>query len=520
MASLTHVSMWSEAEHEWRKITASEAARLYPGGTVSANSGLFVCELCGQYVILTNGRKNVRYFKHNAYDTCKDCPERTIGLSSSVDYIAEEHELPIRLSNITRNDFELEIGLLYIPISILQMQKQQQIIIQPLGVSEKPYIYSFERLNSESITYLYVGTTPAYKYVITSSEELRTFWPRFVNGIDDSGSIFDQKTGKKVVDGAEVQVGKAYYLLCPQYLYQSYPSIEVRKLCEKKMSYGTWYIYEVQATAYKKDAARFFFDFRCRLTETPVSIQPVWPIYVETPYVIRHRANQLFLHIRGKTDITTKVYPETPQASFLCPNGKSQVISLTCKNHQHMISVGRSKALLYTYLWKENMDETTSKPIIEVTDKKGNTIEDGSQYLLPEGGLLSISAPFDGTVILKKNNIIFEKRNLKGGCRLELDDIQVGVEIKIFQGLDLVWSVYYEHKQYGLMPDETAVLKTLDALGGKMIPVTRSIGSAVNQLKNYPKLKRWVYKKIKLGNIPEDAFRYLKRFLIDLKLKQ
>lgn len=197
MASLTHVSMWSEAEHEWRKITASEAAKLYPEGTVSAHSGLFVCELCGQYVILTDGRKNVRYFKHNAYDTFKDCPERTTGLSTSVGYIAGEHELPIRLSNITSSDFELELGLLYIPASILQMQKQQQVIIQPLGVSEKPYIYSFERLNSESITYVSVGALPAYKYEITSSDELRRFWPRFVNGVDGFGSIFDQKTAKK-----------------------------------------------------------------------------------------------------------------------------------------------------------------------------------------------------------------------------------------------------------------------------------------------------------------------------------
>ena len=51
MASLTHVCVWSE--HGWKKITANEAARLHPGGTVSAASGLFMCELCGQYVILT-----------------------------------------------------------------------------------------------------------------------------------------------------------------------------------------------------------------------------------------------------------------------------------------------------------------------------------------------------------------------------------------------------------------------------------------------------------------------------------
>ena len=48
MASLTHVCMWSD--NGWKRITAEQAARLHPGGTVSAHSGLFMCELCGQYV--------------------------------------------------------------------------------------------------------------------------------------------------------------------------------------------------------------------------------------------------------------------------------------------------------------------------------------------------------------------------------------------------------------------------------------------------------------------------------------
>ena len=47
MASLTHVCMWSE--NGWKRITAEQASRLHPGGTVSAHSGLFMCELCGQY---------------------------------------------------------------------------------------------------------------------------------------------------------------------------------------------------------------------------------------------------------------------------------------------------------------------------------------------------------------------------------------------------------------------------------------------------------------------------------------
>mgnify|MGYP000208243886 CR=1 FL=1 len=53
MASLTHVCMWQN--NGWKNITADEAARLHPGGGVSAHSGLFMCELCGQYVLLTDG---------------------------------------------------------------------------------------------------------------------------------------------------------------------------------------------------------------------------------------------------------------------------------------------------------------------------------------------------------------------------------------------------------------------------------------------------------------------------------
>lgn len=69
MASLTHVCMWSK--NGWRHISAEEASKLHTGGTVSAHSGLFMCELCGQYVILTDGDIRVRYFKHSAYEKAK-----------------------------------------------------------------------------------------------------------------------------------------------------------------------------------------------------------------------------------------------------------------------------------------------------------------------------------------------------------------------------------------------------------------------------------------------------------------
>lgn len=53
MASLTHVCVWSSKG--WTHITPEEVARSHPGGSVSARSGLFMCELCGQYVRFVDG---------------------------------------------------------------------------------------------------------------------------------------------------------------------------------------------------------------------------------------------------------------------------------------------------------------------------------------------------------------------------------------------------------------------------------------------------------------------------------
>ena len=144
MASLTHVCMWSE--HGWKRITANEAAKLHPGGMVSAASGLFMCELCGQYVILTDGEKNVRHFRHKISEKSKDCPERTFGPSVCMTYNVKEYELPIKICNITDNQFDLELGLLYVPQSILQERKLQYVVIQPLESQDNQYTYVVVKL--------------------------------------------------------------------------------------------------------------------------------------------------------------------------------------------------------------------------------------------------------------------------------------------------------------------------------------------------------------------------------------
>ena len=106
MATLNHVCMWSG--RGWTPITAEKAAGLHPYGTVSAKSGLFMCELCGQYVTLIDGDRMVRHFRHSAAEKSKDCPERTFGAGYVVYYKSNEYDLPLRLVNISPKPYAVQ----------------------------------------------------------------------------------------------------------------------------------------------------------------------------------------------------------------------------------------------------------------------------------------------------------------------------------------------------------------------------------------------------------------------------
>ena len=153
MASLTHVCMWQN--NGWKNITADEAARLHPGGGVSAHSGLFMCELCGQYVLLTDGNYQRRHFRHSSAEKSKDCPERTTAAYVPMVYGISDHELPLRIKNVTKDYFEFEMGFIPVPDNLFS--RNNKIIVESTDYGRNSYIYSSERLNVDGVTYLSVG---------------------------------------------------------------------------------------------------------------------------------------------------------------------------------------------------------------------------------------------------------------------------------------------------------------------------------------------------------------------------
>lgn len=504
MASLTHVCMWTE--HGWKRVTASEISRLHPGGTVSARSGIFMCELCGQYVTLTSGNVRDPYFKHSKSEKNKDCPERTFVPGSPITFLENDHGLPIRIKILSSNLFELELGLLPVPEAVLGKRKGGYVTIEPSNAEE--IIYSYDRLYKESITYVSIGRNPASFYKLTVSNDkgiLNNYWPSFVDGIDTNGAIFDSKTGKKLPYDADVEVGKKYYLIKKSRIWHRYSSVDIVEKCVNGKS---WYVYEVCAEKFDGEAACFFLDYHCRLTEEPVGIFPLWPSCIETPYLILHKLDVVNLFFRG--DATPKTFPY----SYIYSKGdkSGSILTIECNGRQQLLSAGRSKILEYTYLWKNELDFTSDMPQVSVLTWNGQPFNMVESEKLPEKSMLEFRVSYDGEIVISEEGKIERYYVVRAGQSFLLDSIRIGQFIKLYQGMDLAWACHFIKKKKELSQNtrDKEIFNRLLKCKGKEIEISHTMGAMIRNMDQYPLCRKWLMDVVKKRKINEKAFKILK----------
>ena len=520
MASLTHVCMWSDKG--WKRISAEQAAKLHPGGTVSARSGLFMCELCGQYVTLTDGDIRTRYFKHSAFEKSKDCPERTFGPNYVVAYNAQEHELPIRIKDVSTLSFRFEVGLIRVPENLLT--EDLRVEIRPKGDSGISYIFAKERMNVQGVTYLPIGDIPYEKYTLNlqnGDNKLHEFWPKKIEGINKEGTLFDKMSGKKLTKDADVEVGKEYYLLISGYDIdeESYQSIHVCKLAQKQVRWKRWSLYIVSATAMSEEAARFFLDFHYRLTESPISIQPVWPLFVEGNYMIKH--NKDFTCFLVKGDVRTiKTFPSVSIRNLNNGGPSGKLCEVRCAGRQQLISVGRARALQYAYFWKEALNEEGISPKFSVTDLNGGNVVSGATDLLPTKKTLLFKSVYDGLLVVSNQNKIIEKRKISAGEIAELNGLTFGLNISFIIGLDVVWQIKFKKTHAATKSDELSIYKRITEATGPFIPIPHSLRNILGGMKDYPMLCQWIRKCLKNGTICEQSYRRLQALYLKTNTKR
>ena len=518
MASLTHVCMWTD--NGWVPITAEKAAEIHPGGTVSAHSGLFMCELCGQYVTLTDGPIQTRHFRHSASEKSKNCPERLFRSNHPISYKSQEHELPIRITDVSSSSFRFEVGLIRAPIDSLDNDFRLKII--PKDLLTTAYVFSKERLNNDRITYLPVGDRPHKKYFLefqNGNNKLHEFWPAEINGIDPEGTLFDKYSGRKLTIDADVEIKKEYYLLKRGYFNKNrYKNIQIQEITRKQFDHSIWTLFVVSASRFCEEAARFFLDFHCRLTDLPVSLQPIWPLFVSGSYILKHNQDKTYFLVKGNIS-AVNTFPSSKVCQLTHNNPHQKLYEITCSNRQQLISAGRAQALQYTYFWKEPLTQVAQHPKIVVTDLSDTPIISGETNIIPNKKTLLIKSPFDGELIIFKNKHVKEKRKLFADKHLEYNELEYGLTIQVKIGLDIIWQIKFKPKQSTTKNNEDIILKQINSVSGVSIPAPHSLRNMLVELNQYPKICQWIRKCIKLGNINEQSYRILQFHCRSIKLK-
>lgn len=512
MPSLTHVCMWSSADHCWKPITAEEASKLFPG-KVSANSGLFMCNCCKQYVTLTNGRVQVRAFKHSRGEADKSCPERREGPNYYYTYKASQHELPIRITNITSNDFSLELGMIRVPQDILDGQKIKKITI---NTDKEHFTYSYERLKSDAITYLSVGGDPSTEYRLNTTGELALYWPESIDGITTNGRMFDKATRKTLPADADVQVGKTYYLLCVNDSFPGNSNIKEREISRKQLGWRTWKVYELTPTAYTEEVAKFFLDYGYRLTERPAKIQALWPIHTENEYTIKHNREKTVLYIYGDYDLSIKTLPILRLNRYLVDAENVSVVSVPSDYDQQLVSIGRSSVVEYFYCWKGKINKYVDCQEVSVTDADGHGVQPGVINKIPPKGMLYVSSQYDGVIVKERPGKLPIRVQLKPEQKICIRDITIDMCVKVYQGIDLVWELKCEKKKAEENDNDERYVKRLETFSGRSMDIPYKFARVEEKLEAYPLVCKWIRDTARRGAISVDAYRFIKKIVSEL----
>ena len=518
MAKLEHVCLWTG--RRWERITAEEAARLHPHrGTVQACSKLFMCELCGQFVLLTDGDVQVRHFRHSSKEQDKECEDRTKKTENANPNSPKEHDLPIRICDVSASYFRFELGFIRAPID--SIGKNFRIKIQPEGINSQAYIYARERLKVDGVTYLPIGERPAENYSIrfqNGNEKLHEFWPKKVKGIDPAGTLFDAVSGKKLPYDADVVIGKEYYLLKGG-IQRETPqgSVQIQeKFIGKRFGQDNWSLFTVFASDYDESAAKFFLQYHCRLTDHPVSMQPIWPLFVEGNYIVKHNQECMYMLVEGYAS-AFDTFPPAAYWKFNCGTAEAKVYKVPCADRQQLISAGRTKVLKYTYFWPEALDRTGVRPQVSVTDITGAEFDSGETDILPKDKILRFNSDFDGELILYRNNRISEKLPVSAGKSIEIDGLAYGTAVQVVVGLDVIWEINFIRRKAVSAVDEDEILKQITSVSGSTIAAPHSLRNILSEMNRYPRVCRWIRERIKDGRIHEQSYRRLQTAYLNTK---
>ncbi len=511
--ALDNVCMWIDGRG-WTRITLDKVLDAYAClGTVSAKSQLFMCDACGQFVLLANGEQR-QYFKHSAQEADKDCPDRSQSYSDwTKSTRSPPHDLPLRI-RVTAADFYFELGLICLPSDVFEAVSGNRLTITPFGRSARTFSLADELLDDD-ITWLNVGNIPAKSYALSLTPECSAtefYWSRSTRGVDASGTVFDADNGRKLPPDSNVQLNRQYYLLTTKELGEVPTHVQCKLQCAKRHGLKTWRLYSIMATALTGDAAKFFLTYHCRLTDTPIEIHPLWSIHTKIgktePYIIRHDARTMYFCISGNAN--AGAFPRAVMKTIA-----DKLFRIDCNSRQQIIASGRAQPLKYLYLLRGFPTFEIKTPVVTVTDIAGVRIADGVSNALPKSRRLQVRGEFDGCIEIDRNGVVENRIALHADVPIEIDSLAFGMEVRILQGLDCVWRLRYERAAVGIAASDEDLYARLRRGRGRLIAVPHSWISMLDRPEEYPRVAGWLHRSVRAGFVAEESYALFRRFVLN-----
>lgn len=529
-SGLTHVCRWVDGKGYCR-TTVEEAAKEY-AETVSADSGMFICELCGQNVTFTKSGTGIhakaRHFRHSSAAKTKECEDRQARLQTAANTPLQslgQHTLPVRIQ-VSAESMSFSIGF---PAPPEDWNIYCRTICIESNVPGETYRYSWnDRMEASGMTYLSVGHTPAAAYRVSYAEastKLKDFWPEQIEGINPEGTFFeinahDESLGQMLHRQRNVQTDKQYYFLKKEQINP--PTDIVLKKVYNKAQNG-WYLYRIRDIHFSKTSAKFFMKYGLFLTEKASDFFPIWPVMQNSPHIfscLRKKSSFPYLYFFMQGDrMRFRLYPwEMGIPPWPCGDG--QLVKIPAKERAQLVSLGISGALGFSYIIQRPIQRKkpqisvsvmnhSQQPLIPDAIEQGENKEIYNE--LPKRNCLWITGAYDGKIIYRSHGRLREIRFLRSGeDPVRLGDIHFGDDIEIWQGLDRVRYLHFERPAVLTEKlSETMVLQRLASCHGHMMPVPHSLGVLANQMMAYPKIKFWLLRTIQKGYIGSNSYMLL-----------
>lgn len=505
---LNHVMVWS-GDH-WEKINADKASNLYGGATVSSHNKIFYCEACGQYVTLTKRTLNRdAYFKHSSRDLEKQCEDRSRTYGQTNNFKKNSHSLPLKLE-IINGSIRFMLGFPPIPLEIQDKIGPFKVrVTNP--ISKDSYTYSSERFDLSKTTYLNVGSVLSENYhieVLSSSSVLKDRWQLRGTFYEQSYTLFDAETGKKLPHDADVEINHAYYLIVKR------ASLSTAKdVCCKRLDILSDYylkLYEICTNKYTESSSRFFINMGYRLTKYPAKLYPVWPVFVEQPYNILYSGKKIGFFVSGNVrlydvNLTTNVSIPYSEAT-----NNGSLVEISASKNEHLAYIGRNNVLRYTYFMRSSLNYLENDDVdVIVTDDQQHYVSEGTYDKLPHGKKLYIQTPFDGFIKrFKDKKLIYV--SLKAEEKKEIQNVALGERFEIYVGNDCLYTISFA------LPDhnkDDEIYHELIKYHDQMVEFPHKLLSITKYFDDCPKVKGYLQLCLKKRKISLRAVRKLSKVI-------